>query len=196
MLTYSDACERNKDPILQILKSQLYGCRTVLEIGSGSAQHAVHFAHRLPNLIWFTSDIADNLENINTRLEMEGSENAQRALELDVSQFPWPLQAVDAIFSANTLHIISWQHVECFFQGAGQILGAGGKLIVYGPFRYNEQYTSESNAQFDVWLKQRDPESAIRDFEAVDALARKQDLILVDDFAMPANNQIVVWHKQ
>lgn len=196
MLAYSDACERNKDPILQILKSQLYGHRTVLEIGSGSAQHAVHFARHLPDLIWFTSDVANNLEGINTRLELEGSENAQRALELDVSQFPWPLQTVDAVFSANTLHIISWQNVAYFFQGAGQILGTGGKVIVYGPFRYNKQYTSESNAEFDVWLKQRDPESAIRDFEAVDALARQQDLILVDDFAMPANNQILVWQKQ
>lgn len=195
MLPFSEACERNKDPILQILRTAFAGCTRVLEIGSGTGQHAVHFARNLPHLEWQPSDLPDSQPGLIARIEQEGPPNLRMPLELDVRQRPWPIAPVDAIFTANTLHIMDWDSVRQFFLGVGEALLDGGVLCIYGPFRYGGQYTSASNATFDQYLRSRDPLSGIRDFEAVDRLAGAQGLVLLADHAMPANNQALVWRR-
>jgi SAM-dependent methyltransferase len=195
MLAFSDACERNKDPILQILTEAFARCNRVLEIGSGTGQHAVHFARHLPHLEWQPTDMAENLPGLADRIRIEGPPNLLAPLALDVRAARWPTGAFDAVFSANTLHIMDWDGARHFFHGVGTALGAGGVLCVYGPFRYGGRYTTESNAAFDRSLKARDPASGLRDFEAVNELALAQDFALTADHAMPANNQTLVWKK-
>jgi cyclopropane fatty-acyl-phospholipid synthase-like methyltransferase len=167
----------------------------VLEIGSGTGQHAVHFAAHLPHLSWQPSEVAALLPALAERVRLEGSPNLRSPIALDVRATPWPHAEADAIFSANTLHIMGWNEVEDFFRGVGTALGPGGVLCVYGPFNYQGRYTSASNAQFDAWLKTRDPHSALRDFEAVNARAVAQQLLLTADHAMPANNRTLVWRR-
>jgi SAM-dependent methyltransferase len=191
----SEACERNKEPILRILAGAFADSRAVLEIGSGTGQHAVHFATHLPHLTWQPSDRAEYLGSLRERIAGAGLPNLRPAIELDVRELPWPVISVDALFTANTLHIMDWDAVQDFFRGVGSVLSAPGVLCIYGPFRYHGGYTSASNAQFDQYLKARDPRSGIRDFEEVNTLARVQGLRLLDDHAMPANNQLLVWDK-
>jgi len=193
MISVSEACERNKDPILQILRGAFAASRHVLEIGSGTGQHAVYFARHLPKLVWQTSDTGAYLAPLRARIEQEGTANLPAAVELDVRRHPWPVTGIDSVFSANTLHIMAWQGVEDFFRGVGALLGAGGVLCVYGPFRYAKRYTSASNEAFDHHLQQRDAASGIRDFEAVNALAAGEGLTLDADHDMPANNRTLVW---
>jgi cyclopropane fatty-acyl-phospholipid synthase-like methyltransferase len=193
MLAFSEACERNKQPILGILRDKLAGSTRVLEIGSGTGQHAVHFARHLRHLVWQPTDRADYLQDLAARIAEEGTPNLLAPLELDVLLERWPPVAADAVYSANTLHIMSWPEVEAFFSGVGQTLAAGGVLVVYGPFRYAGKFTSGSNAAFDCSLRGRDPASGIRDIEAVNRLAETQGLTLAADHAMPANNQLLVW---
>ena len=193
---FSSACERNRDPILAVLHQHFAACRRVLEIGSGTGQHAVHFAAAMPWLTWQCSDVADNLPGIRSWLDEAGLANTPAPIELEVARGPWPAVGFDAVFSANTLHIMAWAQVEAFFAGVGRVLRApGGVLAVYGPFNYGGGYSSDSNRDFDGWLKARDPRSGIRDFEAVDALARGIGLRLLDDVAMPANNRCLVWRR-
>lgn len=196
-MTYvtSEAAERNKGPILEIISKEFASSRTVLEIGSGSGQHAVHFAARLPGLSWQPSEAGEVLPTLRERIHHAALPNLHPALELDVRVRPWPVGPVDAVFSANTLHIMSWDTVRDFFQGVGSVLANRGVLCVYGPFRYGGEYTSGSNAAFDAYLRQRDPQSGIRDFEAVNALAAAQGLQLANDHAMPANNQLLAWRS-
>jgi cyclopropane fatty-acyl-phospholipid synthase-like methyltransferase len=193
---YSEACDRNGAPILAVIQPLLSGCRAVLEIGSGTGQHAVFFAERMPHLLWHTSDREENHAGITSWLAEAGAANLQSPLSLDVSQSSWPAPAVDAVFSANTAHIMHWDEVEAMFAGVGRLLPDGGIFLLYGPFNYNHAYTSESNERFDGWLKARDPLSGIRDFEEVDRLARRAQMALRDDFAMPANNRLLHWQKQ
>lgn len=167
----------------------------VLEIGSGTGQHAVYFGAELPHLRWQTADVSPHHAGIQRWLADAKLPNVLPPLALDVNQTSWRDGRYDAVFSANTLHIMSWPEVEKFFEGVGEVLQAHGILAVYGPFNYAGRYTSESNARFDAWLKARDPASGVRDFEAVDALARAQRLILQQDIAMPANNRTLVWRK-
>jgi cyclopropane fatty-acyl-phospholipid synthase-like methyltransferase len=195
MLAHSEACERNKEPILGVLRFAFADVARVLEIGSGTGQHAVHFARHLPHLEWQPTDLAQNLESLAERVRAEGTVNLARPLELDVRVHPWPVHGVDGIFSANSLHIMSLDSVREFFHGAGEALAGLGRLCVYGPFNYDGGYTSESNAAFDRYLKVRDPESGIRDFDAVDSLARDAGLSLEADHAMPAHNRTLVWRK-
>lgn len=195
MLAYSEACERNKDPILQVLAGALASSHRVLEVGSGTGQHAVHFARHLPHLVWQPSDVAEYLPGLAERIRLEGTPNLLAPLALDVRAARWPVDSVEAIFSANTLHIMAWDSVRHFFRGVGAVLGAGGVLGVYGPFRYGGRYTTPSNAAFDRSLKARDPASGLRDFEAVNELAVGQRLVLTADHAMPANNQTLIWKK-
>lgn len=195
MPAYSEACERNKNPILESLRGAFANCSQVLEIGAGTGQHAVHFARHLPHLVWQPTDRREYLAGLAARIVAEGRANLRRPVELDVSREPWPDVDADAVFSANTLHIMAWPEVEALFRGVGRILGPGGVLAVYGPFRYAGAFTSESNAAFDRSLRQRDPASGIRDFEAVDALASREGLRIVADQAMPANNQLLVWRR-
>jgi len=193
VLPFSEASERNKGPILEILRKELSGRRRVVEIGAGTGQHAVHFARELSYLDWQPTDRADYLPGIAARIAAEGTPNLRPPVELDVMRPDWPLLAADAVYSANTLHIMSWPEVEAFFQGVGRILEARGVLVVYGPFRYRGRFTTESNAAFDFSLRSRDPASGIRDIEAVIALAEAQGLALRADHAMPANNQLLTW---
>lgn len=192
---HAPACERNRDPILAVLQPRLADCRDVLEIGSGTGQHAVHFAAAMPWLQWQCSDRAENLPGIAMWLDDAALRNTPAPLALDVADGPWPAQVFDAVFSANTLHIMGWPEVQAFFAGVARVLAPGGVLVVYGPFNYGGTYTSDSNRAFDAWLQARDPRSAIRDAEAVDALAATVGLVLEEDLAMPANNRCRVWRK-
>lgn len=193
-LKFSQACENNKQPILAVIKPYLQKVHTVLEVGSGSGQHAVYFAENLPHLQWQPSDLAENLCAIRQRVDQSGLANILPALELDVDQ-GWPVTACEAIFAANVLHIISWEQAQRLFAGVAEHLRPGGLLFLYGPFNYQGQYTSDSNRRFDLSLKQHDPLSGIRDFEAVAELAEKAELRLLLDQPMPANNRCLVWRN-
>lgn len=191
---FAPACERNREPILAVLRERFARCRRVLEIGSGTGQHAVHFAAAMPWLVWQCSDRAEYLPGIRMWLDDAGLANTAAPLELDVAHGAWPAGGFDAVFSANTLHIMGWAQVEAFFAGIGRLFERdGGTLVVYGPFNYDGAYSSDSNRDFDGWLKARDPASGIRDAAAVDALALRAGLVLVDDVAMPANNRCRTW---
>ncbi len=180
---------------MQILREVLAHSVEVLEIGSGTGQHAVFFARHLPHLQWQTSDLPEQHPGIHAWIAEAALPNVRAPLTLDVDAAVWPVREVDAIFCANTVHIVGWTQVERLFQGVGRILLPGGLLCLYGPFNYAGQFTSDSNAEFDVWLKRRDARSGIRDFEALDALAAAQRMQLEQDIAMPANNRILVWRK-
>jgi cyclopropane fatty-acyl-phospholipid synthase-like methyltransferase len=191
---YADACDRNRGPILEVLRAHFAGRRRVLEIGSGTGQHAVHFAAELPHLIWQTSDVEPNLPGIRSWIEEANLGNLPPPLTLDVSG-TWPCARFDAVFTANTLHIMSWPSVCALFAALPSVLAQDAVLAVYGPFNYEGRFTSPSNAAFDAWLRRRAAHSAIRDFGAVDALARSIGLDLVEDRAMPANNRTLVWRR-
>ena len=190
---FSPSCERNRDPILAVLREYFADRLHVLEIGSGTGQHAVHFAAAMSWLRWQCSDVADNLPGIRLWLDEAALPNTPAPIELDVARGPWPPRIFDAVFSANSLHIMGWAEVEALFAGLDAVLAPDATLVVYGPFNYDGGYTSDSNREFDGWLKARDPRSAIRDFEAVDALARAIGLRLHADVAMPANNRCLIW---
>ena len=197
-MPFSTACERNKGPILEVLQRWLgRQAGLVLEIGAGTGQHAVHFARHLPGLSWQPTERLEQLASLAARIEAAGCCNLLAPLELEVEQAVWPCDqdSVDAVFTANTLHIVSWPQVQALFRGIGRVLRDEGLLIAYGPFRYGGQFTSHSNAAFDESLRQQDPMSGIRDFEAVDELASRQGLHLLEDCAMPANNQTLVWRR-
>lgn len=196
MPAVSEACERNKGPILAVLEGELAASRAVLEIGSGTGQHAVHFARHLPHLTWQPTELGAALDPLAERIALEGPANLRPAVALDVRTHPWPLERVDAVFSANTLHIMAWDAVEHFFRGVGAVLSTPGVLCVYGPFRYRGGYTSDSNAEFDRYLRRRDRLSGIRDFEALQELAAAAGLELAADHPMPANNQTLVWRRR
>jgi SAM-dependent methyltransferase len=193
MLPHSDACERNKGPILEVLRTAFVECAHILEIGSGTGQHGVHFANEMPWLVWQPSERAEEMPGLRKRIMQEGPQNLRAPVELDVTQPPWDVRHMDGVFTANTLHIMGWPEVEAFFANLPAILKPGAVLAIYGPFRYAGKYTSESNASFDEMLRTRDPASGIRDFEAVDALARSIGFALQADHRMPANNQTLVW---
>jgi cyclopropane fatty-acyl-phospholipid synthase-like methyltransferase len=187
MKPFSEASERNRVPILAVLRRVFHDRKRVLEIGSGTGQHAAYFAPELRHLVWQASDVAENLPGIR--------EWISDPLELNVDE-PWPKIDADAVFSANTCHIMSWPQVERLFAGVGRLLPPGGVFALYGPFNYQAKHTSESNARFDAMLRSRDPASGLRDFEAIDALAQKAGLTLVEDNAMPANNRLLVWMRR
>ncbi len=195
MLPFSAACERNKDPILAVLRGVLAGRREVLEIGSGSGQHAVHFARHLPHLTWHPTEREPHLRDLARRVREEGGANLRQPASLDVRQENWPLQNVDAIFSANTQHIMSWEEVEAMWRGAGTLLAADGVLCLYGPFRYGGAYTSPSNREFDQRLRERDPLSGLRDLGDLVPLGRRAGLELRADHDLPAFNRLLVFHK-
>ncbi|MDN5864346.1 MAG: class I SAM-dependent methyltransferase [Gammaproteobacteria bacterium] len=192
---FSSACERNREPILGVLREHFQDRSRVLEIGSGSGQHAVHFAAALPHLTWQTSDRAENLAGIRLWLKEAGLANTPKPFAFDVNDEAWPQGGYDAIFSANTLHIMAWPEVEALFSNMRALLDDNGKLAVYGPFNYGGRFTSASNAAFDASLKARDARMGIRDFEAVNHLADGAGLTLAADAAMPANNRCLLWQR-
>jgi SAM-dependent methyltransferase len=196
MLPFSAACERNKEPILDVLRSRFAGRTQVLEIGSGTGQHAVHFARALEELTWHPTEQLAYLADLTERVKLEGPANLRSPKLLDVRQAVWPLRSVDAMFTANTLHIMSWPEVTALFRGSGSVLAPGGVLCIYGPFRYAGRYTSDSNREFDLMLQDRDPHSGIRDLQEVTALGAEYGLRLDADHDLPANNRLVVFVKE
>jgi len=186
------SCSRNREPILGVLRRHFTDRQRVLEIGSGTGQHAVFFAAGLPHLIWQASDRTENLPGIRAWCEEAQLPNLPEPIEFDVNG-AWPVQRYDAVFTANTLHILSWREVETLFDGLPQVLEPGAILAAYGPFNREGRFTSPGNADFDVWLKARGAHQGIRDFEAVDALARAIGLRLIEDCALPANNCCLLW---
>jgi cyclopropane fatty-acyl-phospholipid synthase-like methyltransferase len=186
------ACEKNREPILEVLRQYFADRRQVLEIGSGTGQHAIYFAEHLPHLVWQSSDCPENLSGIAAWLTEAALANTPAPIAFNVNE-EWPKQQVDAVFSANTLHIMPWPAVERFFAGLPDILVTGAKLVVYGPFNYGGQFTSASNASFDCWLKEKAAHQGIRDFEKVNQLAAQAGLQLLEDRAMPSNNRCLVW---
>jgi cyclopropane fatty-acyl-phospholipid synthase-like methyltransferase len=193
MLPFSEACERNKEPILQVLRAAFAGRTNVLEIGSGTGQHAVHFAAALGHLTWYPTEQLKYLSDLSSRIKLEGPRNLRPPTLLDVNQSVWPLRSADAIFSANTLHIMAWAEVQAMFRGLDAVLSPDGILCVYGPFRYGGRYTSESNRDFDRMLQERDPLSGLRDVNDVSSLAERYGLQLEKDHDLPANNQLLVF---
>jgi hypothetical protein len=191
---FSEASERNRAPILAILKRVFADRKRVLEIGSGTGQHAAYFAPELPHLVWQASDIVENLPGIRQWIEEAGAPNLPEPIVLDVDQ-ELPCVEVDAVFSANTCHIMSWPQVERMFEGIGKIRSLR-TFCLYGPFNYGGKHTSESNARFDAMLRRNDPASGLRDFEKINALAEKAGLRLEEDNAMPANNRLLVWRTE
>lgn len=192
---YSESCDQNRDPILAVLQHLFGKCKDVLEIGSGTGQHAVYFANKMPYLNWHTSDTQENHKGIQQWLNDAALPNTRSPLELDVSHSEWPRTKFEAVFSANTAHIMHWPMVEDFFTGVGNMLKIEGLFVLYGPFNYNGRFTSESNAHFDLWLKGRDPQSGVRNFEDLNQLANNVGMQLKKDYEMPANNRILCWQK-
>ena len=195
MKQFSDACERNRAPILAVLKRVFADRRQVLEIGSGTGQHAAYFAPELPHLAWQPSDVAENLPSIRLWREEAQTPQLLEPIELDVDQ-PFPRVSGDAVFSANTCHIISWPQVEKLFAGVAALLPPGGVFALYGPFNYGGKHTSPSNAEFDQWLRGRDAASGLRDFEDMRELGARHGLALEEDNAMPANNRLLVFRRR
>jgi len=176
-------------------RPRLRHCQHLLEIGSGTGQHAVYLAPRLPHLVWQTSDLPENHPGIHQWLQDFPSDNLRLPLSLDVTQTEWPLTHTDAVFTANTFHIMAWEQVLALLDGCGAILSAGGLLLVYGPFNEQGEYTSESNARFDQWLKETAPHRAIRDRQQTAAEAKRRGLELRETLEMPANNRILVFER-
>ncbi len=196
MLPLSEACERNKEPILAVLRTCFADRTEVLEIGSGTGQHAVYFARHLAHLTWHPTEQLSYLENLTARVQREGGRNLRPPTVLDVRQTVWPVRSVDALFTANTLHIMSWSEVTALYHGAGGVLGPGGVMCVYGPFRYEGRYTSESNRAFDAMLRERDPDSGLRDIQAISQLALEYGMRLIADHDLPVFNRLLVFAKE
>jgi cyclopropane fatty-acyl-phospholipid synthase-like methyltransferase len=192
---YSPACDNNREPILAVIRPLLQHAAAVLEIGTGTGQHAVYFARELPHLVWYTSDVPGNHSGIRQWLREAKLSNTRPPVTLDVARDRWPGLEVDAVFSANTAHIMHWPEVEHLFAGAARLLPRGGLFILYGPFNFNNEYTSDSNRRFDAMLRSRDPGGGIRDFEDLDGLAFKEGMKFRRRYPMPANNHILCWEK-
>lgn len=192
---FSAACERNREPILAVLRDVLADAKTVLEIGSGTGQHAVFFGAALPHVTWQTSDLPQNHASIHGWISEAKLPNVLPPIEFDVSSDNWPAGPFDAVFTANTCHIMAWDDVRAMFAGVARVLRSGGVFCVYGPFNYGGKFTSESNALFDMSLKAQGPHMGVRGFEDVDRLGREQGMVLVGDHEMPAHNRLIVWRR-
>ncbi|MCK9503340.1 MAG: class I SAM-dependent methyltransferase [Porticoccaceae bacterium] len=189
---FSQACANNCQPILTILEPVFANTTKVLEIGSGTGQHAVFFAPALSHLIWQPSDRSENIAGIHAWLEEYPADNLRSPLTLDVTG-RWPTSTFDGFFTANTCHIMPWSAVVAMFEGIGRIAQQPATLVIYGPFKYGGKFTTASNAAFDGWLKSQAPHQGIRDSEAIIRLAEDIGFNLQADNAMPANNQLLVF---
>ena len=195
MLNFSQASENNKHVILTHLSELLAGVNELLEIGSGSGQHAIFLAENLPNLNWQTSELGEGISALKENIRQYGPNNVLSPVLLDVCEHPWPVARTSAVYTANTLHIMPWSSVVHLFKGIDDILLQQGLLCIYGPFKYKGEFTTHSNADFDQWLKGNNPLSGIRDFEAVNELALARGLSLTHDYSMPANNQLLIFKR-
>jgi cyclopropane fatty-acyl-phospholipid synthase-like methyltransferase len=191
---FAPACEENKQPILAVIAPRLRDAASVLEIGSCTGQHAIHFAPRLPHLTWQCSDLAAYLPGMRLWLDEAAAPNLPAPLVLDVDD-AWPAGPYDAVFSANTAHIMSLDQVQRMFAGVGRLLRPGGLFLLYGPFSDGGRHTSDSNAAFDRSLRLRDPLSGVRDLDDLTRFAEAAGLSLEDDVPMPVNNRTLIWRK-
>ncbi|QSP94818.1 DUF938 domain-containing protein [Marinobacter salinisoli] len=194
-LPFSQACENNKDPILARLREIFDAPGTVLEVGTGTGQHAVHFARALPHLQWQPTDHPDAADLCCPRLEQASLPNILPVIELDVSTADWPVESFTWVFSANTAHIMAWHEVEQMFIHIGEHLPKSGAFCLYGPFNDRGQYSSDSNRQFDQYLRARAPHMGIRDLQNLCELADAAGLTLANNVAMPANNRLLVFQR-
>lgn len=192
---YASSCEQNQQVILDSLKTLFIAPGNVLEIGSGTGQHAVFFTKFLSHLNWQPSDLEAEQPGMKLWFEDVDHNRIKPPLILDVDMENWQVEPMDYVFTANTTHIISSLQTEKLFKHVGATLKLGGLFVQYGPFNYNGQYTSPSNAQFDVWLKQRNPLSCIKHFEILLQLAKTESMKIIKDIEMPANNKLLVWQK-
>jgi cyclopropane fatty-acyl-phospholipid synthase-like methyltransferase len=193
---FSEACERNKGPILDVLLENIFPTdRRVLEIGSGTGQHAIYFASKFPQVEWYPTDLSSNMLGLNMNLNDARVKNIQKPVRLDVSKDDFPKVKFDVVFTANTLHIMHWKDCKSFMKLLGHRLREGSRAIFYGPFKYNGDFTSPSNAEFDLNLKERDPLSGIRSFEDIQSNMVKNGFELVEDYEMPANNRTLVYKR-
>lgn len=192
---YSESCDQNRAPILAQLQRLLVNHQSLLEIGSGTGQHAAWMPQFLPHLRWQPSDVTDNLAGIQAWLAEAALPNVHAPIALNVAMEPWPQLAIDCVFSANTAHIMSIDLVQRLFEQVGALLPSGGRFLLYGPFNYGGQFTSPSNARFDQWLKARDPRSGVRDFETLNDWAQQAGMQRLEDIEMPANNRILAWER-
>ncbi|MEE3110280.1 MAG: DUF938 domain-containing protein, partial [Pseudomonadota bacterium] len=187
MERYSSAAEKNKGPILEALRERLPLRAHVLEVGSGSGQHALHFTEALPKLRWQPTERHDGLTALAANLAGVGRATILPPLALDLVSGPWPAGPFDAVYAANVMHIVSVPLGEALLRGAASVLREGGQLLLYGPYKFGGTFTTESNAEFDRWLKAQDPASGVREFEAVARVAETAGLELGDNRAMPSN---------
>jgi len=192
---FAPSSDRNKDEIFTVLQEVLPPSGVVLEIGSGTGQHAVYFAARLPHLVWQPTDLAPNLPSIAAWCAEAKLANVCAPFELDLLAERWPIESAHAVVCINTTHIVSWRGVENLFAGVGRVLAPGGLMYVYGAYRYAARPLEPSNEEFDRWLKARNPVSGVRDFDAVNALAQRNGLQLAEDRTMPGNNRSIWWTK-
>ena len=210
-LPFAPACERNKQPILEVLQRVLPPKGLVLEIGSGTGQHVVYFSAALPHLRWQPSEQAENLAGLQRRLDQQAGANVLQAIELRIGlriglhiglqvgldvAAPWPRLDVAAIISSNTAHIMAWPEVVCMFDGVARLLQASGVFCLYGPFNSNGEFTSASNRQFDQEIRARKSSMGLRDVVELEKLAEQRHMSLEQQIPMPANNQTLVFRKQ
>ena len=192
-LPFSQACESNKEPILKVLKEYISDQESLLEIAGGTGQHGEFFARSFPKLLWQTSDLPGAVADLNLRISEANLHNLPPALILDVNDSNWNVKKYQLLFTANSLHIMSEKSVENFFSRIPNVLQQSALVFIYGPFKYDGNFTTKSNAEFDEWLKEKDLKSGVRDFEAISELAVSVGLSLVADVQMPSNNQLLVF---
>lgn len=193
---FAPSCERNREPILEVLKDTILDSdRRLLEVGSGTGQHAVYFAPEFPHLEWFPTDLSANLAGMNLWFNEARIQNIQRPVRLDVSKDDFPKVKFDVVFTANTFHIMSWKDCKSLMKLLGKRLRENSRAVIYGPFKYNGEFTSASNAEFDQTLKAQNPVSGIRAFEDVNNNMLKNGFELVHDYEMPANNRMLVYNR-
>ncbi len=195
MKDFAPASERNKGPILQVLREILRRGDLVLEVGSGTGQHASYFCSQFPHVRWQPTDLPGRLDSIRAFQHEGALPNLLEPLDLDLLRGDAPIGFANAVVCINTVHIVSWKGVENLFSLANRVLPSGGLIYLYGPYRYADRDLEPSNARFHQSLMARDPDSGIRSFEAVDALAQRQGLTLEQDRPMPANNRSIWWRK-
>ena len=195
VMQYSEACERNKEPILEVLREVVPAGGRVLEVGCGTGQHAVHFAANLDGVTWQPADREGRLGSMRARAAQADLDNLQEPVALDLFDESWPVEEVDALVTINVLHIAPWEATERLFAHADELLEAG-PLYVYGPFRYVDRPLEPSNERFDRMLRGRDPEMGLREAGAVAEHAADYGFELVEDRAMPANNRSLVFRRR
>lgn len=195
-IPFSEACERNKEPILEVLQEVLKPIhRSVVEVGAGTGQHATFFAQAFPHIKWTPTEVYANLPHLNKLVQESGLKNLTPPFKMKVGEDDIPIRTYDVIYTANTFHIMSWKDCKTFMKLMGHRLEKGGLAIIYGPFNYGGKFISKSNEEFDTWLKGRDPASGVRNFEDVNNTMKKNGFELVEDYEMPANNSTLVYRR-